>query len=111
MLLKSIKSNYMKIKGLVVLFLAALVGCSPSGSLIEIETPKRPAGQEDVIGLTADPIDTVRIGIVGIGMRGRGAVYRLSRVPGLRLSLCVTFTRRICLPVRSVWQKQEDLQQ
>jgi predicted dehydrogenase len=89
MLLKSIKSNYMKIKGLVVLFLAALVGCSQSGSLIEIETPKRPAGQEDVIGLTADPIDTVRIGIVGIGMRGRGAVYRLSRVPGTKIvALC-----------------------
>ena len=75
----------MKIRGIIILFLAAIVGCSQSGALIEVGTPKRPAGQEDVIGLTADPIDTVRIGIVGIGMRGRGAVYRMSRIEGTKI--------------------------
>ncbi len=79
----------MKLRGLIALLLLALVGCSQSGALIEVETPKRPAGQEDVIGLTAEPIDTVRIGIVGIGMRGRGAVYRLSRIQGAEIvALC-----------------------
>ena len=36
----------------------------------------RAEGQEDVIELAATPIDTVRIGIIGLGMRGTGAVYR-----------------------------------
>lgn len=38
----------------------------------------RPAGQSHVLELRAEPIDTVRIAIVGLGMRGQGAVYRLS---------------------------------
>lgn len=38
--------------------------------------PLRPEGQKDVIELACDPIDTVRIGIIGLGMRGSGAVYR-----------------------------------
>ena len=38
--------------------------------------PPRPEGQQDVIELACEPIDTVRIGIIGLGMRGSGAVYR-----------------------------------
>lgn len=60
---------------------AMLASCCHSESVIQVETPKRPAGQEDVIGLTAEPIDTVRVGIIGIGMRGRGAVYRFACIP------------------------------
>lgn len=41
-------------------------------------TPERPAGQTHVLELRCDPIDTVRIAIVGLGMRGQGAVERLS---------------------------------
>ena len=75
----------MKLKGLLVLCLAVAAGCSHTQSAIQVETPKRPAGQEDVIGLTAEPMDTVRIGIIGIGMRGRGAVYRMSRIEGTKI--------------------------
>lgn len=66
----------------VVLAAAVLAACSQKSSLIEVDIPSRPAGQEDVIGLVAEPIDTVRVGIIGIGMRGRGAVYRFCRIPG-----------------------------
>ena len=38
---------------------------------IVIDTPERPAGQEHVLGLTAAPVKTVRIGFVGLGMRAR----------------------------------------
>ncbi len=41
-------------------------------------TPERPAGQNHVLELRCEPIDTVRIAIVGLGMRGQGAVERLS---------------------------------
>ena len=38
--------------------------------------PPRPEGQTDVLELRCDPIDTVRIAFIGLGMRGSGAVYR-----------------------------------
>ena len=71
----------------VLLFSAA--GCARKASVIQVSVPPRPAGQQDVIGLTVPPIDTVRIGIVGIGARGSGAVVRLAQVPGCRIvALC-----------------------
>lgn len=38
--------------------------------------PPRPGGQTDVLELRCDPIDTVRIAFIGLGMRGSQAVYR-----------------------------------
>ena len=52
---------------------------------IRIETPERPAGQEDVIGLTAPAMDTVRVGIIGLGMRGEPAVYRFTHIPDAKI--------------------------
>ena len=49
---------------------------------IVIDTPERPAGQEHVLGLTAAPVKTVRIGFVGLGMRGPSAVIRLPNSRG-----------------------------
>ena len=43
---------------------------------IVVDTPERPAGQKDVINLTTPKIQTVRVGFVGLGMRGPGAVER-----------------------------------
>jgi hypothetical protein len=40
----------------------------------------RPEGQTHVLELRADPIDTVRVAIIGLGMRGQGAVRRLSYI-------------------------------
>lgn len=48
---------------------------------IELETPSRPKGQTDVIELRAEPIPNVRIAIIGLGNRGVGAIYRLSKIP------------------------------
>lgn len=47
--------------------------------------PERPAGVTDMVGFAAEPIDTVRIGIIGLGMRGTGAVDRLTHVPGAKI--------------------------
>lgn len=70
---------------LMIGLVTVLASCCNSKSVMRVKTPKRPAGQEDVIGLTAEPMDTVRIGIIGIGMRGRGAVYRMSRIEGTQI--------------------------
>ncbi len=64
-------------------------GCAPKSPLIKTKVQPRPAGQEDMIGFAADPIADVGIGIVGIGMRGSGAVTRLQSVPGCHIAaLC-----------------------
>ena len=56
---------------------------------IVVSTPKRPAGQTDVVGLTAPKLDTVRVGFIGLGMRGPGAVSRFTHIPGTKVvALC-----------------------
>ena len=56
---------------------------------IVIDTPERPAGQEHVLGLTAAPIQTVRVAFVGLGMRGPWAVMRFCHIPGVEIvALC-----------------------
>ena len=56
---------------------------------IVIETPERPAGQKDVLGLALPKMKTVRIGLVGLGMRGTGAVENFSLIPGVEVvALC-----------------------
>lgn len=51
--------------------------------------PPRPAGQKDVLELRCDPIDTVRIAFIGLGMRGTGAVYRYTFMEGVEIkALC-----------------------
>ena len=50
---------------------------------------KRPIGQKDVIELACEPIDTVRIGIIGLGMRGYWAPTRLSQIKNVEIkALC-----------------------
>ena len=56
---------------------------------IVIETPERPAGQKDVLGLALPKMKTVRVGLVGLGMRGPGAVENFSLIPGVQVvALC-----------------------
>ena len=79
---------------LMIGLVTVLASCCNSKSVMRVKTPKRPAGQEDVIGLTAEPMDTVRIGIIGIGMRGRGAVYRMSRIEGPQIVAIADLLKR-----------------
>ena len=73
----------------VVLFLVLGGGCSERPSMIHSAQPPRPAGQTDVIGLTCAPMDTVRIAVIGLGMRGEEAVRRLTYLEGIKIvALC-----------------------
>lgn len=91
----------MKIKQLTSLMLAALMGvamfaCTPSekstsekDNIIKVEVPERPAGQEHVLELATEPLPTVRVGFIGLGMKGPGAVYRMMNIPGVEIvALC-----------------------
>lgn len=63
---------------------------------IKVETPVRPAGQEDVIQLVAPKIDTVRVGFIGLGMRGPGAVERWTHIPNTKIvALCDLLPERV----------------
>lgn len=56
---------------------------------IVIETPQRPKSQKDVLGLALPKKKVVRIGLVGLGMRGPGAVENFSLIPGVQVvALC-----------------------
>ena len=73
---------------LCVIALLSMTACNQD-YIIRTEIPQRPAGQEDVIGLKLDPIDTVRIGFVGLGGRGSYALYRYLSVPWTKIvALC-----------------------
>ncbi len=78
-------------KFLAALMLSAMVvSCQEQkDKLIKIPTPPRPAGQQDMVGFAAEPLDTVRIGFIGLGQRGPGAVKRMARIEGTKIvALC-----------------------
>ena len=80
------------------------VGCTNNGSTgskgsfdpIQTDVPARPSGQKDVLGLTTPKIDTVRVGFIGLGMRGPGAVRRFTHIPGTKIvALCDIYEERV----------------
>ena len=68
---------------LTIFWLMVSLGANAqSVKMIETTVPVRPAGQKDVLQLTAPPLETVRVGFIGLGMRGPGAVERFSQIEG-----------------------------
>ena len=80
----------MKKYPVIFLALAAMLSaCGPKDSVIHVKTPARPAGQENVLALATEPLDTVRVGFIGLGMRGPSAVERFCYLPRTRIvALC-----------------------
>lgn len=74
---------------LTLVWLAGLAGINARTRMIETKVPKRPAGQQDVLQLRAKPMSTVRVGFIGLGMRGPGAVERFAQIEGTEVKgLC-----------------------
>ena len=83
-------------KFVIFLFVALMgfmqfTGCNNSESAASrgkdaISTePPRPSGQTDVIALRCEPIPVVRVGFIGLGMRGPGAVSRFMYIEGIEV--------------------------
>ncbi|MDY4480942.1 MAG: Gfo/Idh/MocA family oxidoreductase [Candidatus Cryptobacteroides sp.] len=81
------------------MFLACAVllsACCSSGDgyrikdgVIVFDEPAPAKGQEDMLLFAADPIDTVRTGFIGLGMRGPDAVRRFTYIDGAKVvALC-----------------------
>lgn len=60
-----------------------------SAQMIKTPTPPRAKGQKDVLRLATAPIPNVRVAFIGLGMRGPGAVERMTHIPGVEIvALC-----------------------
>ena len=81
-------------------------GCESKGwktvdGVIVFDTPAREPGQKSVLGLKTAPMETVRVGFIGLGMRGPGAVERFTHLdPSAwtarrRFSCAADFPRRL----------------
>ncbi len=67
-----------------------------ASSTITTPVPERPAGVTDMVGYAAAPIDTVRVGFIGLGMRGYSAVERFVHIPGTKIiAICDIDTARV----------------
>ena len=63
---------------------------------IVYNTPARPADQQSMLGFAAEPIEHVRIGLVGLGDRGTGAVRRLPYIEDATIvALCDLMPERV----------------
>lgn len=57
--------------------------------IIVFDEPERGPGQESMLAFAAEPIPVVRVGFVGIGMRGSAAVQRFTHLQGIEVKgLC-----------------------
>jgi hypothetical protein len=73
----------------ILLFALTAALCLSSCGVENSSTPARPAGQSDMLGFAADPIPVVRVGFIGLGMRGTGAVGRYVNIDGVEIkALC-----------------------
>ena len=95
----------------VVLFgaIAMMVGCETSNNelfkasvdytiedgVIILDEPKPSAEQQSMLEFRCEPLDTVRVGFVGLGMRGPSAVERFTYIDGVAINgLCDKYVER-----------------
>lgn len=85
-----------------VAFFAASCDRSPregfrvKDGVLVFDEPRRAAGQQSVLRLAVDPIPVVRVGFVGLGMRGPGAVERFTHLDGVEIrALCDLLPERV----------------
>ena len=89
-----------------------------AGNTIVTESPERPAGQKDVIGMACPKIEVVRIAFVGLGMRGPSAVERFMYIPGVevkalcdyekeRAENCQGYLKRASMPLADIYSGED----
>ena len=96
------KINLSSIAVLVLSFICS-VACQTNdyGYMIKdgiavYNTPERPADQISMIGFAVDPIDTVRIGFIGLGMRGPSAIDRFTYIDGVEtVAICDQYPEKL----------------
>ncbi|HEY8569467.1 Gfo/Idh/MocA family protein [Microbulbifer sp.] len=75
--------------GLTVAAAATAAGCATGAT--KDNNLLSPKGQKSVMGLTVAPMDTVRVGFIGVGERGVGAVQHFCNLEGVEIKgICDT---------------------
>ncbi len=65
-------------------------------NMIVFSEPERVEGQKSVLQLAVEPIPIVRMGFIGLGMRGADAVNRISNIEGVEFkALCDLLPERV----------------
>ncbi len=79
----------------MIALVVCVSSCSDCNAPVEVsytvktDVPVRPEGQTNVLGLTNKPIENLRVAVIGLGMRGPGAVSALTNIPGVEVvALC-----------------------
>ena len=81
---------------------------------IVLQIPQRMEGQQTAIGLRTPKLEVVRVGFVGLGMRGIEAVRRFTFIPGTeivalcdyekgRAESCLTILDEACMPKADIY--------
>jgi predicted dehydrogenase len=71
-----------------------------------LTVPDMPAGQKSVMGLQCEPMEKVRIGVIGLGMRGMEAVSRLLYVNGVEINaVCDILPERVLQAQKNVKER------
>ena len=71
-------------------------GYKVKGDRIVYNTPPRPAGQQSMLGFACDPIETVRVGVIGLGYRGKDVPKRMAYIEHASVvALCDLLPERI----------------
>ncbi|MBQ8839132.1 MAG: Gfo/Idh/MocA family oxidoreductase [Bacteroidales bacterium] len=107
------KRNIISLLSAIVMLTTISSCCNDSGygykmkdGMIVYNTPERPADQKSVIGLTAAPMETVRIGIIGLGMRGPSAVDRFTYIEGADIvAICDLYPEKLA-PVQDLLERR-----
>ena len=92
------RQNFLKIVSFVALLGAIVLSgcccndCKPYkivDNQIVFDEPARAEGQQSMLGFAAEPIPVVRVGFIGLGMRGPGAIKRFVNIEGAEIAaLC-----------------------
>ena len=96
----------------------ASVNYTIEDGVIILEEPKRSAEQQSMLEFRCEPLETVRVGFVGLGMRGPGAVERFTYIDGVaikglcdkyieRAERCQSYLTRAGMPLAKVYSGDE----
>ncbi|MEK6781200.1 MAG: Gfo/Idh/MocA family oxidoreductase [Bacteroidota bacterium] len=92
--MKSNRRNFLKLSGLAGIGLAGADIIGSNAAILDGPNTKYPLSNQDgdhfnMSGFAAPKLETVRIGFIGLGNRGPGAVERMSKIEGVEIkALC-----------------------
>jgi len=75
--------------------------------VITLTDPKRPAGQENALKMAADPIPVVRVGFIGVGSRGAGAVKRFTYIKDAQIVAVCDLLQENADKIQKMLQEKE----